>query len=234
MPVYLLSDDLIFPSPPLASEDGLLAVGGDLSQERLLLAYRMGIFPWYSDGQPILWWSPNPRCIIYPDKVYCSSSLKKHIRKTRPKLSFNQDFASVIRNCARLDSDQGTWITAEMEQTYIQLHRLGHAHSVEVREDDQLIGGLYGLAIGKVFFGESMFSHRTNASKVAFVFLCRQLHKWGYQLIDCQVENPHLLSLGAQCIDRKDFLRQLSRSVNQTSSPHRWQFEEHILAGLSS
>lgn len=223
-----------FPAIEQALEEpnGLLAAGGDLSPARILSAYRQGIFPWYSDDQPILWWSPDPRCIIYPEQVYCSSSLKKHIRKTRPQLSFDQDFAGVIRNCARLDSEQGTWITEEMEQAYIHLHRLGHAHSVEVRQDNQLIGGLYGLAIGKVFFGESMFSHRTNASKIAFVFLCRQLHAWGYKLIDCQVENPHLLSLGAQCIDRKDFLKQLSASINQTGTAHPWQFEEQILAGL--
>lgn len=222
-----------FPSVEQALDEpsGLLAAGGDLSPARILSAYRQGIFPWYSDDQPILWWSPDPRCIIYPDKVYCSSSLKKHIRKTRPQLSFDQDFAGVIRNCARLDSEQGTWITEEMEQAYIQLHRLGHAHSVEVRQDNQLIGGLYGLAIGKVFFGESMFSHRTNASKIAFVSLCRQLQTWGYKLIDCQVENPHLLSLGAQCIDRKAFIKQLTESININGNTHRWQFDEQILVG---
>lgn len=221
------------PFPPIESAleepNGLLAAGGELNPEKILEAYQQCIFPWYSDGQPILWWSPNPRCIIYPENVYCSSSLRKHIRKTKPRVTFDEDFQSVIRNCARLGSEQGTWITEEMEDTYTQLHRMGHAHSVEVWQDAKLIGGLYGLAIGKVFFGESMFSHRTNASKVAFVFLCRQLQKWGYQLIDCQVENPHLLSLGAQCIDRENFQKQIQTATRLTQYRHEWRFDAGLI-----
>ena len=216
-----------FPEPCAALEEpnGLLAAGGDLSPQRILSAYRQGIFPWFSDGQPILWWSPNPRCIIYPSDVHCSKSLNKHIRRLRPRITFDQAFEDVIQHCARLDSEQGTWITAEMEAAYIQLHHLGYAHSVEVWHDQELIGGLYGLAMGKVFFGESMFSQQTNASKIAFISLCRQLEKWGYQLIDCQVENPHLLSLGAVTIERSDFLRQLTEALNQSGSDHLWQFD---------
>jgi leucyl/phenylalanyl-tRNA--protein transferase len=223
-----------FPKPESALEEpnGLLAAGRDLNPERILNAYRNGIFPWYSDGQPILWWSPNPRCIIYPEAVHCSSSLNKYIRKTRPRVSFDQAFEAVIRQCARLDTDQGTWITEEMEAAYIQLHYLGYAHSVEVWQDTELVGGLYGLAMGKVFFGESMFSKQTNASKIAFVSLCRQLEKWGYKLIDCQVENPHLLSLGAQCIHRNDFLRQLSEAIDETCIDHKWQFDSNFTDSL--
>ena len=181
-----LDQSLQFPSPSTALEepDGLLAAGGDLSPERLVEAYRQGIFPWYSDDQPILWWSPNPRCVLHPEQAYISKSLKKHIRKTQPVLTFNTAFEDVIQHCARLDSEEGTWITEEMMHAYIHLNRQGIAHSVEVREDGQLTGGLYGLAIGRCFFGESMFSLKPNGSKVAFVSLCKQLHQWGYQLVD--------------------------------------------------
>jgi len=221
-----------FPAPQFALDEpnGLLAAGGDLSAERILSAYRNGIFPWYSEGQPILWWSPNPRCIIYPSEVLCSKSLKKHIRKHQPCITFDQAFEQVIQLCARLDSEEGTWITEEMEAAYINLHHLGYAHSVEVWQDHELVGGLYGLAMGKVFFGESMFSRQTNASKVAFVSLCRQLEKWGYHLLDCQVENPHLLSLGATTIERNDFLRQLNAALKQSEPSHSWQFDKDLKA----
>jgi len=221
-----LNDSLEFPSPDtaLVEPDGLLAAGGDLSTERLIEAYKQGIFPWYSDDQPILWWSPNPRCTLKPEQAYTSKSLKKHIRKTKPRLSFDLAFEDVIHHCTRLNSDDGTWITREMEEAYIALHHLGIAHSVEVWENNELTGGLYGLAIGRCFFGESMFSLKPNSSKVAFTSLCAQLHQWDYALVDCQVENPHLLSLGANCIDRTDFLTILRNNINQKPRPHEWCF----------
>jgi len=209
----------------LTEPNGLLAAGGDLSPSRIISAYEQGIFPWYSDDQPILWWSPNPRCIILPQDAHSSKSLKKHIRKTNPILTFDTCFEDVIHYCARTESDDGTWITEEMESAYINLYKLGHAHSVEVWENNQLIGGLYGLAIGKCFFGESMFSRKPNSSKIAFTSLCEQLHKWGYTLVDCQVENPHLISLGASTVDREHFLSILKPGVSQQPNTHLWQFD---------
>jgi len=222
-----LDQSYSFPSPntALTEPDGLLAAGGDLTPERIINAYRRGIFPWFSDDQPILWWSPNPRCVLLPEQAYESRSLKKHIRRTKPTLSFDKSFEEVIHHCARLNSDEGTWITEEMEEAYIELHQLGVAHSVEVWEQDQLIGGLYGLAIGRCFFGESMFSLKPNSSKVAFTALCRQLKQWNYALVDCQVENPHLLSLGANSIDRQTFLSILTKNIDQQPHPHDWCFD---------
>ena len=212
------------PNTALADPDGLLAAGGDLSPARIISAYKHGIFPWYSDDQPILWWSPNPRCVIKPEHAYSSKSLKKHIRKSKPKLSFDLAFEEVILHCARIGSKEGTWITEEMELAYIELHKQGVAHSVEVWENGELTGGLYGLAIGRCFFGESMFSLKPNSSKVAFVSLCKQLHAWKYDLIDCQIENPHLLSLGAKCIDREDFLTILKDNIDKPPLQHEWHF----------
>lgn len=224
-----LNPDTPFPetAQALLEPNGLLAAGGDLSPSRLLSAYQQGIFPWYSEDQPILWWSPDPRCVIYPDQVHYAKSLKKHIRKNPPHLTFDTAFDRVIQHCARLDSESGTWITAEMQAAYAQLHHLGHAHSIEVWHDGELTGGLYGLAIGKAFFGESMFSHQPNASKIAFVALCRQLSRWDYQLIDCQVENSHLLSLGATTIARALFLNQLKTALGKEVR-HTWVFDSDI------
>jgi len=222
-----LNQSYDFPDPEdaLNDPDGLLAVGGDLEPARLIAAYRKGIFPWYSGDQPILWWSPNPRCILRPNQAYCSRSLKKHIRKTNPELRFDTAFEHVIRHCSRLGSDEGTWITKEMEEAYIELNRLGIAHSLEVWEQGELTGGLYGLGIGRCFFGESMFSLKPNRSKVAFVSLCKQLELWEYELIDCQVENPHLISLGASSIERRDFLSILDKNINKTPLHKNWQFD---------
>lgn len=208
----------------LRDPDGLLAAGADLSPERLIHAYSKGIFPWFSEDQPILWWSPDPRCVIFPGQAHISKSLKKHIRQKQPKLSFNRAFPEVIRHCARWGSNDGTWITEEMEDAYYELHQLGIAQSVEVWEGDQLVGGLYGLALGRCFFGESMFSLKPNASKVAFVGLSQQLHEWGYAIIDCQVENPHLLTLGAKCIDRSEFLSILNSNVGVRPNHSEWTF----------
>ena len=222
-----LDHTLNFPSPDnaLKDPDGLLAAGGDLSIERIVAAYRAGIFPWFSDDQPILWWSPNPRCIIHPNQAYTSKSLRKHIRKSDLSLSFDTQFETVIRHCARLNSEEGTWITPEMEEAYVQLHNAGIAHSVEVCENGELIGGLYGLAIGRCFFGESMFSLKPNSSKVAFTSLCKQLNIWGYAIVDCQVENPHLLSLGASTLDRREFLSILNNNIDLKPHDHLWKFD---------
>jgi leucyl/phenylalanyl-tRNA--protein transferase len=224
-----------FPSCEGALDDpnGLLAAGADLSSQRLLQAYKQGIFPWFNEGQPILWWSPNPRCVLIPDEAHRSRSLRKFIRKSSLSLSFNQHFQEVITHCARAEQENDGWITDDMIDAYRYLHQLGHAHSLEVRQDGELAGGLYGLAIGKVFFGESMFSLRPNTSKVAFAALSEQLMRWGFKLIDCQVENDHLMSLGARKIDRHDFLAMLTKYTEDTSSLVSWQFDEDILNVIS-
>lgn len=223
-----------FPDPETACEepDGLLAAGGDLSPQRLITAYALGIFPWYSDGQPILWWSPNPRCVIRPQDVHISRSLKKHIRRASLRLSFDECFDDVIYQCARYGSEEGTWITDEMREAYCRLHNLNLAHSVEVWQGEELVGGLYGIAIGRCFFGESMFSRATNASKVAFAALCRQLGRWRYELIDCQIENPHLRSLGASTIPRREFLSILEQNRQHSCLEHPWRFGEDILSSI--
>ncbi|RYF16919.1 MAG: leucyl/phenylalanyl-tRNA--protein transferase [Flavobacteriales bacterium] len=207
--VFRLPDDeIVFPNPELADDDGLLAVGGDLSAERLILAYQNGIFPWFSDDDPICWYSPHERCVIYPDRLKISKSTKQVLKNGGFKVTANQVFAEVIAHCAKTPrKDQpGTWITKEMQEAYINLHQLGWAHSVEVWQNDTLVGGLYGIAINKVFCGESMFSLVSNASKVAMIFLCQQSD---FELIDCQLPNDHLLSLGAEMIERETYMELL-------------------------
>jgi leucyl/phenylalanyl-tRNA--protein transferase len=208
---FILHSPVIpFPDVELALDEpnGLIAIGGDLSTERLLSAYRQGIFPWYSEGEPVLWYSPNPRMVITKDTLHISKSLEKVLRSNRFEVRMNMRFEQVISQCKNIKRKEqdSTWIDNDMVQAYIQLHHQGHAHSIEVYENDHLAGGLYGVAIGKVFFGESMFSCASNASKVALVYL---LKNTGYQLIDCQVENPHLKSLGAFNIERSAFVQQL-------------------------
>lgn len=214
----------LFPDVLLALKepDGLLAIGGDLSEQRLLAAYRQGIFPWYSEGQPILWWSPDPRMILVPADLKISRSLKKSIRKQNFSVTFDQAFEQVINECAapRNYTDE-TWITDEMKQAYISMHKSGHAHSIECWQDNILVGGLYGISIGKVFFGESMFSRTTDASKVAFVFLVKHLQLWNYRLVDCQVYSGHLASLGAINVPRDDFIQQIKVYCNETVE-HQW------------
>ena len=212
-----------FPDPDqaLTDPDGLLAVGGDLSVERLLIAYRQGIFPWYQDGQPILWWSPNPRAVLFPSELHISRSLRRTLRKNRFTVSINQDFAGVIAGCATERSDSGTWITPDMEHAYQQLHDAGHAHAIEVWRDEQMVGGLYGVNIGRVFFGESMFSRQTDASKVALVQLIRICREHGIDLVDCQIATTHLASLGSRQISRTEFLK-LLRRYTQFPSPSDW------------
>lgn len=190
----------------LTDPDGLLAVGGCLSPKRIINAYKHGIFPWYSPGEPVLWWSPDPRLVLFPEHLNVSRSLRKTIRKGGFKITYDQAFPQVIQYCAApRDEETGTWITEEMYLAYTQLHQQGIAHSIEAWSDGELVGGLYGIAIGQVFFGESMFHRKTDASKVAFCFLVQLLSQWNYKLIDCQVHTNHLSSLGAEQIERKDF-----------------------------
>ena len=226
MPVFLLSDRLFFPPPCLARKDGLLAVGGDLSRNRLLLAYRMGIFPWFTNGDPILWWSPDPRLVLYPSELKISKSLKKVIRKGMFRVSMDTAFERVIQGCAqvRLENNEGTWITEEMIDAYRRLHTDGFAHSVETWLDDELVGGLYGLSFGKCFFGESMFTRITNASKVAFVALAEHLIAASFDIIDCQVATEHLVRFGARKIPRDAFLKQLKQAPGAPTIRGKWTF----------
>ncbi|MEY8203657.1 MAG: leucyl/phenylalanyl-tRNA--protein transferase, partial [Bermanella sp.] len=209
----------------LTEPNGLLAAGGDLSPERLINAYSLGIFPWYNPGEPILWWTPDPRSVVYPQEFKPSRSLTKLIKKQLFSVTMDTCFAEVIKQCAQPRRDQdGTWIDDDINQAYNQLHDLGLAHSVEVWLDGALVGGLYGIALGKAFFGESMFSRVDNASKLAFATLCEQLTKWQFELIDCQVHNPHLASLGAVEIPRKTFLAQLKRAIEKDEQ-ERWHLD---------
>lgn len=219
---WLEGDSLEFPHPSqaLIEPDGLLAAGGDLSCKQLLHAYRNGIFPWFDDSQPILWWSPNPRLIIQPNDLHISRSLRKTLKKGQFQVTSDTCFNAVMRACAEPRENQdGTWITDEMLDAYTELHEQGYAHSVEAWSNKQLVGGLYGVAIGKVFFGESMFSRASNASKAAFTLLMTTLKTSGFELVDCQVQTDHLQSLGAHEISRQHFLDLL---VDLTQAPTRW------------
>ncbi len=215
MPIFNLSAHLSFPPPYLAIKEGLLAVGGDLSVERLEVAYRSGIFPWYSEGEPILWWSPDPRLVLYPEELKISKSLRKLIKKGLFRITFDKSFDTVIQECAEAKRSygDGTWITDKMKIAYCEFHRQGYAHSVEAWQGDQLVGGLYGVSIGRAFFGESMFSQVSNASKVAFVALVENLKRLNFVLIDCQVKTDHLMRFGAREVPRKVFLEQLGRAI---------------------
>lgn len=217
--MYWLTDRVAFPPVAAAEDWGGLAVGGDLSPERLLLAYRSGIFPWYDETQPIIWHAPDPRFVLFPDKLHVSRSMRRVLNQAQFSVTYDTCFADVIRHCQQIRrrGQAGTWITEEMLEAYVRLHTLGHAHSVEVWQHDQLVGGLYGIALGSVFCGESMFSTVSNASKVGFITLVRQ-HR--FTLIDCQVHTPHLESLGAEAIPRHDYMRLLARGVRQ---PDGWQ-----------
>ncbi len=214
-----------FPDVSLAlrEPDGLLAVGGDLSPVRIVAAYRQGIFPWYSEGQPVLWWSPDPRSVLFPEHLKVSRSLRKTLKKKPFRVTADAAFQRVMECCAApREGEAGTWITPEMKQAYQQLHEAGIAHSVECWESNKLAGGLYGIAIGRVFFGESMFSRRSDASKVAFVHLVEMLQKWDFGLIDCQVATRHLASLGAVSIPRMQFIRVLKKLCAQPGREGSW------------
>ena len=219
MPIFRLSQALIFPPAAAAEANGLLAVGGDLSPERLLLAYSSGIFPWFSPGDPLLWWSPDPRSLLEFPKLHISRSLAKVLRRQRFRVSFNQAFPAVIAACAeeRLRTGEGTWISPEMRAAYSELHRRGYAHSVECRQGEELVGGLYGLSVGRGFFGESMFHRCTDASKVAFVELARLLAAGGFAFLDCQLPTPHLASLGAGEMSRRQYLLHLAAACGPPS-----------------
>ena len=224
MPVYQLSEDLAFPSPHLASKEGLLAVGGDLSCSRLLLAYSLGIFPWYSDGEPILWWSPDPRLVLYPDELKITRSLNKVIKKGAFTLTIDRAFDRVISECARVprEKQRGTWIVAEMVEAYCRLHASGFAHSVEAWADNRLAGGLYGVSLGRCFFGESMFTLVSNASKVALVALVQYLQSLNFTLIDCQISTDHLIRFGAREISRTRYLRELEEGLKAPTLRGKW------------
>ena len=211
MPMYLLNHELFFPPVSEANADGILAIGGDLSPERLVLAYKSGIFPWFEDGEPIIWWSPNPRMVLFLDELVVSKSMRNILNRAVFKVTFNQNFRAVISNCQKVkrNGQRGTWITNEMLEAYCELNRLGIAKSVEVWQNDTLVGGLYGIDLGTIFCGESMFSAVSNASKVAFIGLVNHLKAANYTLIDCQVYNEHLESLGCREIDRIDFMQLL-------------------------
>lgn len=217
MLAWLSRESLQFPplDTALQEPNGLLAAGGDLSPARLVEAYRHGCFPWYQDGQPILWWSPDPRTVLFPEELHVSRSLAKVMRRQTFEITFDRDFEGVIRGCAApRDYTDGTWITSPMQSAYIELHRQGLAHSVEAWRDDELVGGLYGLAMGRLFFGESMFSRADNASKVAFVTLATKLRHWGFSLIDCQMPTEHLHSFGARPITRRVFADYLEKGLD--------------------
>lgn len=208
--MYYLNQDIWFPDVNLASKEGVLAIGGDLSTERLILAYKSGIFPWFDNDEPILWWSPDPRFVLFPEQLKVSKSMKQVLRNSDFKITVNKDFEAVISNCSKMkrDGQQGTWITNDMKKAYIQLHKQGIAKSVEVWLKEELVGGLYGIDLNNgIFCGESMFSKVSNASKVAFILF---IHNTNYKLIDCQVYTNHLASLGAEDISRETFLKYLS------------------------
>lgn len=217
------AQDFPLVSKALHEPDGLLAIGGCLSQKRLLTAYRHGIFPWYNPGEPILWWSPNPRLVLFPNKLTISRSLSKTLRKNIFSVTFDQAFDEVITACSAPRKDAvGTWITPEINAAYQQLYKAGFAHSVEAWLGGELVGGLYGVALGQVFFGESMFHNKTDASKVAFATLVQQLKSWDYRIIDCQVHTKHLESLGAEEIDRAYFTQLLDQYCNIAVPPSAW------------
>lgn len=238
IPIRFLTGD----DPPDAFPDigeaavepnGLLAAGGDLSEERLLYAYRNGIFPWYEEGQPVLWWSPDPRCVLRPSDYHVARRLKRSLRGSPFEVSFNGACERVVEGCggSRL-GQHGTWITAEMSAAYVRLHERGWVHSVEVWNGGSLVGGLYGLAIGRAFFGESMFSRETNASKVAMLALCRELVAHRFLLLDCQVVSPHLLTLGAIAMPRAEFRTLLAEACPETSAFSSWPRGRHAAASL--
>jgi leucyl/phenylalanyl-tRNA--protein transferase len=227
MPIFRLIDDMIFPPPDYADPSGLVAVGGDLSSNRLLEAYRVGIFPWYSDDQPIFWWSPDPRLVLELNDFKLSRSLLKTIKKGVFKVTFDRVFEDVIAACAAVprDGQHGTWITTEMQEAYIHLHGLGFAHSVETWFEGELVGGLYGVSLGKAFFGESMFHHKTDASKVALATLVEKLKTWGFHFIDAQMTTEHMLRLGGKEISRRMFLKQLRSALHHPTKRGKWRID---------
>ena len=219
MAIYELSNELVFPNPELSEEDGLLAFGGDLSLQRLLLAYSNGIFPWYNEDEPIMWWCPKPRFILKPDEIKISKSMRKIIKKGKFKVTFNNDFEGVISNCKSMrENEEGTWITDDMKKAYINLFNNGFAVSVETYLDGELVGGLYGVVIGRCYFGESMFSKVSNSSKIALITLAERLKELNFEFIDCQVYTEHLESMGAKMVPWDEFKFMLNRGIYQKNT----------------
>ena len=228
MPIFRLVDEPIFPPPDYADPSGLLAVGGDLSSERLLEAYRLGIFPWYSDDQPILWWSPDPRFVLHLEEFHISRSLRKTLRQGIFQVTIDRAFDEVIAACASVPrlGQNGTWITAEMQEAYRELHGLGYAHSVETWLEGKLAGGIYGVSLGKAFFGESMFHSKTDASKVALAALVEKLKSWNFHFLDAQMTTEHMMSLGAREISRRIFLKELRVALNHPTRRGKWRIKD--------
>ena len=221
------------PFPPvqraLREPNGLLAAGGDLSLRRLLDAYRRGIFPWYSEGEPVLWWSPDPRMVLVPGEIAISRSLRKRIRSGVFEIRADTCFAQVMRACAEpRDGQSGTWITEDIVRAYSSMHAAGLAHSIEAWHGNELVGGLYGVAIGRMFYGESMFTRRADASKVALAYLARQLTRWGFGMIDCQMQTSHLESMGARTMPRRDFIAALSELINYPTPTGPWRLDDDL------
>lgn len=221
---YFVNEKLYFPPVEYADEHGILAIGGDLSPERLLLAYRSGIFPWFNEDDPIIWWSPDPRFVMFPQHLKVSKSMKQVIKKNLFQITFDQDFKGVITACqtVKRQGQSGTWITGEMLEAYDTLHQLGFAHSVEAWREGNLVGGLYGVSLGKAFFGESMFAKESNASKVAYIILVQKLQNLNFQIVDCQVYTEHLESLGAENLPRADFIQQVEQALKEETLIGNW------------
>jgi leucyl/phenylalanyl-tRNA--protein transferase len=232
MPVYSLGESVGFPRPEFADEDGLLAIGGDLRAERLLNAYASGIFPWYSEGEPLLWWSPDPRWVLPPAEVHVSSSMKSVLRSGKFKVTFDRAFRQVMEACGSTprQGQSGTWITRDMVEAYCEMHQYHLAHSVEVWHEGKLVGGLYGISLGRMFFGESMFSRMSNASKMGFIWLAKGLERLQFHLIDCQTHTPHLESLGARAMPRAHFLRRLEQSLEHETLQLPWSQLDELKA----
>ncbi len=230
MPVFQLTNDVIFPRPDLAEESGLIAIGGDLNPRRLITGYRCGIFPWYSEGDPILWWFTSPRLVIYPDEFRISKRLARYMRKPLYRVTMDKAFEEVIESCARIRTINGeeTWITKEMKEAYCKMHDLGYAHSVECWQNETLAGGLYGIALDRVFFGESMFTRMSNSSKIALASLVLHLRKNNFGLIDCQMTTEHLVRYGAREISGRAFLNHLDQLISTTSSHGVWKYDTKI------
>lgn len=230
MPVFQLSDKIVFPPVHLAHPKGLLAIGGDLGVERLVLAYSKGIFPWYTEHDPLLWWSPDPRLVIYPEEFQIPKRLLRTLRQNRFRVTADRDFEAVIRGCAEAyrKDEAGTWIVPDMIEAYCRLHKAGYAHSVEVWKDERLAGGLYGVSLGRAFFGESMFSSARDASKVGFCHLAENLKTKHFTLIDCQIQTDHLMRFGARSIPRAEFVQQLEQSLTSETLTGSWHWFEQM------
>jgi len=219
--------EIVFPDPNQADDDGLIAVGGNLSAEFLTAAYTQGLFPWFNDGEPILWWSPNPRMVLFPKEFVCSKSLLQKIRSQQFVVKTDENFSDIIRNCAEIgrEGQEGTWISKEIIEAYTKMHALGFAHSVETFQDGVLVGGLYGVSLGKAFFGESMFHKVTDASKVALYYLSKLMVKWDYHFIDVQQSTKHLRSMGAKDLPREVFLKLLKESLKYPTNKEKWKLD---------